>query len=353
MPTNTLFFVSGYAAVDRPGIQVLRLDEGSGKLTALGGFEGLRDPSYVLPHPNGRWLYAVSETSQALDGQPGRVAALSFERENSTLRLLNQQPSGGDWPCHLQLDATGRWLFVSNYATGSAGVFPIREEGALGEMCEHVQHAGAGPNKDRQAGPHIHSITLAPDNQLVLMADLGIDQIVLYRLDALTGRLCHSGETYARPGAGPRHMAFHPNSQWVYVTNELDNTLSVFSFEPARPALREIQVVSTIPEGTTGNTLAHVQVSASGQRVYVSNRGHDSLAVFTVGVDGRLAFSAYFACEGHGPRHFTLTPSERFILVANQHSQEVCVLPVSAGTGTLGLPVARLPMAGASCVQVA
>jgi 6-phosphogluconolactonase len=349
-PTRRLTFVGSYAASDQPGIQAFVFDEMTGALTACGSFMGVVNPSFLVVHPNGRWLYAVSETSERNDGAPGGVSAFRFEREPWAIQALNHQPSGGDWPCHLQLDATGQWLFVSNYGTGSAEVLPIRDDGSLGEMTDRVQHRGNGPNAQRQEGPHAHSATLTPDNDFAIIADLGLDQLVIYKFNAVAGKLRPHGQMHARPGAGPRHLVFHPNGRIVYVANELDSTVSVCNYDGVDGALREIQTLDTLPQAME-NTVADIHLSASAQRLYVSNRGHNSVAVYHVNTDGWLTRLAIPSCGGNWPRNFALAPGGRFLLVANQYSGEVCVLPLQNGADEIGAPVAGVAVPQASCVQ--
>jgi 6-phosphogluconolactonase len=354
MPSSpVLIFASGYAAATQTGIHAFMFDEASGTLTPYGSFAGILNPSFTIIHPNGRWLYAVSETSQASDGTPGGVAALSFEREPFAMSLLNHQPSGGDWPCHLQFDRTDRWLFVANYGSGSISVYPLQADGSLGEMSDHVQHSGSGANKQRQAGPHAHSVTLSPDNQFALVADLGLDQIVTYKFDSNTGKLSRQGEARTRPGAGPRHLAFHPNGRWLYADNELDSTVTLFDYVATSGTLVERQNLSTIPADSPENGVADIHLTPNGKRLYVSNRGHNSLAVYDIGGDGRMTLVSIPNCGGNWPRNFALSPNGKFVLVANQYSNEVCVLPVLEGTKALDAPVTRTALAGASCIQFA
>ena len=362
MPSNSslLVFASGYASADQAGIHAYLFDEARGALMPHGTFAGILNPSFICIHPNGRWLYAVSETGQSSDGISGGVCALTFEREPFTLRLLNRQPSGGDWPCHLQLDRTGRWLFVANYGTGSASAYPIQMDGSLGEMSDHVQHVALtlGANAERQASPHAHSVTLSPPpgNQFAMVADLGLDQIVIYKFDPDLGKLNHHTTTHTRPGAGPRHLAFHPNGQWLYVTNELDNTVTYYIYDSAQGSLLEKQSLSSLPAGPQSapeNGLADIHVSASGKRVYASNRGHNSLAVFDIGNDGRLTLVSIPSCGGNWPRSFALAPGGKFALVANQYSHEVCVLPLLNGTDAIGATLARATLPGAACIKFA
>jgi 6-phosphogluconolactonase len=354
MPSSpVIVFASGYAAANKPAIQAFMFDQAQGTLTPHGSFAGILNPSFIIIHPNGRWLYAVSETSQSTDDSPGGVCALSFESEPFAMRLLNRQPSGGDWPCYVQLDRTGHWLFVANYGTGSASVFPLEEDGSLGEMSNQVQHTGSGPNKQRQQGPHVHSVTLSPDNQYALVADLGLDQIVTYRFDPKAGKLNRRGETRTRPGAGPRHLAFHPNGEWLYAANELDSTATFYDYDSASGKLFEKQSLSAIPADSPENIIGDIHVSATGHRLYVSNRGHNSLGVFDIGADGRLILVSNPNCGGNWPRNFALDPNGKFVLVANQYSNEVCVLPVLGGEEALDAPVRRVAVEGASCIQFA
>jgi len=351
MTNHSFFFVGGYAAVDQPGIYAFTFDEQTGAMEPCGAFTGIARPSFGVAHPDRRWLYAVSETSEVDDGASGSVWALGFEREPFAIRAVNHQPSGGDWPCHLEIDATGKWLFVSNYGTGSASVLPILPDGALGEMTALVQHRGSGVNPERQEGPHAHSVTLAPDNCFAIVADLGIDQLVIYRFDVARGNLDPHGQMHTRPGAGPRHLAFHPNGRIVYAANELDNTVSVCEYDAAIGALREIQTLDTLPPGAPENTVADIHISASARRLYVSNRGHNSVAVYEVGVDGRLTRLAIPSCGGDWPRNFALAPGGRFMLVANQYSGDVSVLPLHVGAEEVGAPVARVAVPQAAWVR--
>ncbi|MBK9715764.1 MAG: lactonase family protein [Kouleothrix sp.] len=349
--TAELLLVGGYAAADRPGIHALDFDQATGALTPRGSLAGVANPSFLVVHPNRRWFYAVGETSQA-SGAPGSVWACGLERAPLALRAVNQQPSGGDDPCHLLLDAAGGWLIVSNYSSGSVGVLPILPDGSLGELTDLAQHRGSGPNPARQEGPHAHSATLTPDGRFVIVADLGLDQLLVYALDRAAGKLIPHGQAAARPGAGPRHMAFHPGGRRAYVANELDNTVAMYDYDAASGALRELQALDTLPAGAPESYVADIHIAPSGERLYVSNRGHDSLAVFDVAPDGRLDRAAIRPCGGRWPRNFALAPGGRFALVANQHSDELAALPLPGGPQAVGEPVARAAAAGAACVQV-
>lgn len=350
-PNQSFFFASGYATAEQPGIQSFLFDEATGKITTHGSFTGIDIPSFIVVHPNRQHVYAVSETGKDSHGALGEVWAFHFEREPFSLRPLNHQSSRGDWPCHLQLDATGRWLLATNYGTGSAGIYPLQFDGSIGEMTDFVQHHGTGPNAARQEGPHAHSSIFTPDNRFAIVADLGIDQLIIYQFDTATGKLVAYSAVNTRPGAGPRHLAFHPNGKWMYAANELDSTVTLYDYDAANGALLERQSLPTLPSASPENIVADIHVSTSGQRVYVSNRGHNSIAVYDVRQDGSLVLVSIPACGGNWPRNFALAPGGRFMLVANQYSNEVCVLPIIEGMEALGAPVERAKVAGASCIQ--
>jgi 6-phosphogluconolactonase len=364
MPTMNqhLVFIGSYAAADKPGIHAFTFDDESGTLTPRGSFSGIANPSFVIansraahPPESGLILYAVSESS-ANDEPPGSVWALRVEREAGSgavsIKAINDQPSRGGLGCHLTLDATGRWLLVANYGTGSAGVLPVLPDGSLGEMTDFVQHHGSsGVNAERQEGPHAHSTTLSPDNRFAIIADLGLDQLVVYKFDAVAGKLTAHGHAQTRPGAGPRHAVYHPYGHILYVANELGNTVSAYAWDAANGTLRETQTVDTLPSGAPESYVADIHISAVGKRLYVSNRGHDSIAVFDVDAAGSLARVAVPSCGGKWPRNFALAPG-LFMLVANQHSDVVSVLPVLAGVAALGAPLARAAVPQACCIEV-
>lgn len=347
-------YISGYAAADQPGIRAFLFDTTTGSLSAGGSFAGILNPSFIVIHPNRRWLYAVSETSQHQEGRSGEVWALHLPTHAlGEPREINHQPSGGDWPCNLAIDASGQWLLVSNYQSGSLGVFSILPDGALGAMTDHVQHHGSGPNKERQASAHVHSATFSPDNRSVILADLGMDQLVIYAFDASTGRLYVHSHVDSEPGSGPRHKVFHPNKRFFYVSHELASTVTAFEYKADSGELTGFQSISTLPPmaHVQENLLADIHVAPTGNRLYVSNRGHDSVTVYTIAADGQLERLAVQPCGGHWPRQFAIAPGGQFLLVANQYSGEITVLPVLDEPAALGKVCTRVPFPGASCVQ--
>jgi 6-phosphogluconolactonase len=346
---QALIVVGSYADATQPGIHLFRFDYAAGTLTPHGAIAGIANPSFVAAHPHRPWLYAVSETSKDHDGTPGSVWALRLARDPVTLQPANHQPSGGDSPCHIQLDASGRWLFVCNYGSGTIAVLPIQPDSTLGEMTDLVQHHGSGAHPQRQAAPHTHSSACTPDQRFVVVADLGIDHLLVYAFDSAAGKLSAHTHVRTRAAAGPRHIAFHPSGRFMYVTNELDNTVSVYDYHAGDGALHERQTIETVQPGPLDNAAAHIHVAPSGRHVYVSNRGHDSITIFDVEADGRLTRRTTAPCGGQWPRHFAVVPG--FMLVANERSDEVSVLPL-AGLEALAAPRASTRVAQAACVHI-
>jgi 6-phosphogluconolactonase len=352
---EALAFVGSYAPADRPGIHAV-LITGRGELHHLRSWAGVHNPSFLLAHPRGEYLYVVAETGLATDGRPGAVYAFRIERNGGTgevdLVPVNSRPTAGDHPCHIGVDAAGTRLAVSNYGSGTVAVFPIRPDGSLGEMGSFAEHTGAGPNPDRQQGPHVHSSQFTPDGRFLVVVDLGIDRIMVYGIDREGASMDPAHEVRTAPGAGPRHSAFHPDGRHLFVVNELDNTVSLFAYRADDGSLTPRQTLSTLPEGVFDSAAADVHVSWDGHRVYVSNRGHDSLALYEFEPDTGLALAAIRPCGGHRPRGFALTPDASTLLVANQSSDEVASIALSNGASGVGAPTARVWIPEPSCVVI-
>ncbi len=355
MPSHRTLYLSGYATAEQPGIHAFTFDITNGQLGPAWSFAGIVNPSFITLHPNKRWLFAVSEMSRHKEGHPGEVWALHLSAQGDTEppREINHRGSNGDWPCHLTIDGSGRWLLVANYQSGNVSVFPILENGSLGDMADNVQHHGHGPNPDRQEGPHTHSTIFTPDQRFVIVADLGLDQLVIYAFDATIGKLHEHARVYCEPGSGPRHMVFHPNGQQFYVSHELNNTVVAYDYEAAHCTFAERQTIRTVPANSGENLTADIHISTAGDRLFVSNRGNDSIAIFPITAQGLLEQPALSPCDGHWPRQFALAPDEHFVVIANQYSNEVAVLPHTDQSTTLGELRARTAISGASCVLFA
>lgn len=339
IPDQLRLYVGTYTRGESKGIYVCDFDRTTGTLTVAENTARVPNPSFLACHPNGQFLYSVSETGAFRGSPSGSVAAFSIDPSSGALTLLNQQLSHGKAPCHLTVDATGSAVLVANYSTGSVAVLPIRDDGALGEASCVIQHRGSSVNKQRQNGPHAHSINLGPANRYAFAADLGLDRVLIYRFDREAGGLTPSDPPSASvpPGAGPRHFAIHPTQPYAYVINELDSTLTAFAYGAGSGSLQPIQTLSTLPTEFSGpNSCADVHVHPSGAFVYGSNRGHNSIAVFKVdSASGRLTATGHESTQGRNPRNFAIDPSGGFLLAANQDSGSIVVFGIDQGTGRL------------------
>ena len=295
------------------------------------------NPSYLAVHPNGRFLYAVNEVDD-FDGQrSGAVSAFAIELSGK-LRLVDRRSSHGADPCHLSVSRSGRHLFVANYHGANVSTYLIGDDGRLRDAVT-VRHQGAGPHPN-QTAPHPHFAAEGPEPGSLFVADLGVDKVVVYRVDQATGALSAAEPAFAplHPGAGPRHLAFHPNGRFVYVNNELASEVTVFSRDARTGTLAEVQTIGTLPEGHPGkNDTAEIALPPDGRFLYVSNRGHDSIARFSVeATDGRLSPLGHTPTGGACPRDFKLSPDGRFLLMENQRSDSIVVFAIDRATGALG-----------------
>jgi 6-phosphogluconolactonase len=355
-PGGVLLYVGTYTEGKRSdGIHLVRLDPHSGELRLMRSFDAGANPSFLAIHPEGRVLYSVNETEEH-DGRPsGAVSALAIARDSGALTRLNQQASQGGAPCYVSTDRRGRALLVANYVGGNVALFPIQADGSLGAATQVVQHTGNGPNTERQERPHAHCIVADPSNRFALVADLGIDRVRVYRLDLDTGLLRHveSADAVMRPGAGPRHLAFHPTLPLVFVASELDSTVTTLGFDRESGRLVPRSTQSTVPAGWSGtNYPADIHVASSGRTLYVSNRGHNSLALFSVAEPtGALALEQVVSTEGDWPRNFSLDPTERWLLVANQRSGSIAVFARDERSGRLTPTPQRLAVASPVCLR--
>lgn len=353
-PAPLRIYVGTYTSGASQGIYVGQLDLTTGGLRLDGVAAETKNPSFLAIHPSRRFLYAVGEIGDFAGKRTGAVSAFRIEPATGRLELLNQQSSGGGGPCHLVVDPTGRNALVANYGGGSVSVLPIGEDGGLEPATAFMQHQGASVNPRRQQGPHAHSINLDAANRFALVADLGLDKILIYRFDPAAGTLAPNEPAWASvaAGAGPRHFAFHPNGKFAYVINELHSTLTAFHYDAARGALVQVQTVPTLPAPVEGNSTAEVQVHPSGRFVYGSNRGHDSIAVFAVDADnGRLTLVEHEPTQGKTPRNFGVDPTGRFLLACNQGSDTIVSFRIDPETGALTPTGHRLDVPAPVCVK--
>lgn len=336
-------FVGTYTGGRSQGIYTLKLDLSTGVLSPVTVTQGIKNPSFLAIHPNGKLLYAVSEIAD-LDGKPtGGVTAFSIDPQTSGLTALNSQSSTGAGPCHVTVDRTGKTVLAANYGGGSVVSFPVATDGKLGPAASSIPHHGSSVNPRRQEAPHAHSINVDASNRFAVAADLGLDKILIYRLDAEQSTLTpHEPPSGALPpGSGPRHFAFHPNGKFAYTNNELTSTVTLMDWNAGQGTLTARQTVSTLPADfpQERNSTAEVQVHPSGKFLYVSNRGHDSLAIFSIDPQtGELHPAGHESTGGKTPRNFGIDPTGTFVLAANQDSDSIQVFRVDLTSGQL-MPV--------------
>ena len=338
--SNLWVYVGTYTGKNSKGIYRFDFDPETGKLTNRALAAETKNPSFLAVHPNKHFLYAVGELDEISGKKGGGVSAFALDPKTGDLKLLNQQSSVGAGPCHLVVDKAGKCVLAANYGGGSAVALPIKKDGSLGEQTSFQQHKGSSVNKDRQEGPHAHSINFDPANRFAFVADLGLDAVLVYRFDAEKCTLTRNDPESAAvsPGAGPRHFAFHPSGKFAYVINELHDTINAFRYDAEKGTLTKIQEpISTLPKGFTGKSYtAEVVVHPSGKFLYGSNRGHDSIAVFTINpVSGELTAAGHQAEKIKEPRNFNIDPSGKFCLVANQNSDSIAVFAIDQKTGAL------------------
>lgn len=355
-PDDDLLYVGTYTEGGRTeGIYLVRMDRRTGKLRQVGSVNAGANPSFLAIHPNGSVLYAVNEFEKLNGKKTGLVSALAIASDTGVLTRRNEQPSEGGAPCYVSVDRSGRVALVANYVGGNVAVLPVEADGALGPAIDVEQHTGHGPNAARQDAAHAHCIVADPSNRFVLSADLGIDRVFVYRLDLDRQTLQHieSADAVMRPGAGPRHIAFHPTLPLVFVANELDSTVATLRFDARRGALSTLGTLSTVPAGWTGtNYPADIHVASAGRTLYVSNRGHNSIAVFSVARStGTLSLEQVVSTEGDWPRNFSLHPTGRWLLVANQRSGSVVVFGRDQKSGRLTQTRQRIELPSPVCLR--
>jgi 6-phosphogluconolactonase len=320
-------------------IYACRFFTATGKLVSLGTAAKAINPAFLALHPNRQFLYASNEIDNYRDLKSGAVSAFRINKATGRLTLLNQVASGGPNPAYVAVDRSGKYVLVPNYYGGVVNVFPLLKGGSLGEASDTVYLVGSSVNSERQEGPHPHSINMSADNHFAIVPDLGTDKLLVYRFDSTKGSLTPGNPPFVSvsPGAGPRHAAFAPTGRFLYVVNELQSSIAVFSYEPAAGTLESLQTISTVPGGFADkNTAAEVQISDSGRFLYVSNRGHDSIAVFAIDRQkGTLANIEFTSTRGKTPRAFAIDPTGSYLLVANQDSNQIVVFRIGPENGRL------------------
>ena len=334
-----LVYIGTYTDKGSKGIYAYRFDPASGELGDIGLAATTENPSFLAVAPDNGYLYALNEINKFNGGQAGAVTTFALDRTSGKLTQLQQVSSLGPGPAHLSLDRAGKFVLVANYDGGSIAVFPIEKGGTLGTRTAFVQHSGSSVNKDRQAGPHAHEIQATADNKFVLVADLGLDELFVYRFDAKTGGLSPANPPFVKvaPGSGPRHFALAPNGKFVYLVNEMSSTVIVYSFDALSGRLTALQTISTLPSDFKGeNTTAEIVTDADGKFLYASNRGDDSIAIFAIDQKtGKLSPVDRVKTGGQEPRHFTFDPTGKWLFAENQNSNDIRLFQVDTKSGRL------------------
>jgi 6-phosphogluconolactonase len=356
-PGKYLFYVGTYTedGSKSKGIYAYRFDASTSEITSLGLAAETTNPSFVAPHPNGRFLYAVNEVGNYKGPNSGGVSAFSIDHATGKLTFLNEVPSRGADPCYIIVDKTGKYVLVANYTGGSVAVFPVLADGKLGEASAFVQHTGHGTDPKRQEGPHAHSIDLSPDGRFAMVDDLGLDELLVYKFDGTKGSLAPNDPPFARldGGAGPRHFVLRPDGKFAYVLAEMGHTVTVFSNDAASGRLQTLHTVTTLPKDFKGrNDDAEIQVHPSGKFLYASNRGDDSIAIYAIDESkGTLTQVGIVPTGGKEPRSFEIDPTGTLLFAENQKSDNIVVFKIDAKTGGLSATGKVLEVASPVCVK--
>jgi 6-phosphogluconolactonase len=350
-----IVFISAFAPGNDGAIHAYRLEPDAGQLKPVHRTTDIEHPFFMAVSPDGRFLYAIHAPGKFGGESHEQVAAYQIVGRTGRLKLLNRQSALGSAACYLDVDASGKTVVVANYSTGSVASLPVHKDGSLDKASSFIQHEGSSVNPARQQGPHAHCIIVSPDNRFVYSADLGLDQVLGYRLEATTAKLSPNQPPFTKtsPGTGPRHLTFHPNGQWVYVINELHNSVTMFDYDSEPGTLTERETISTLPDGFDGTShCADLKITPNGRFLYGTNRGHDSVAAYRIGDAGRLTLLKIEPSLGKGPQNLAITPGGELLLCANMPGNNVVVFRIDPRTGDL-TPIGRpVSMPGPSCIMI-
>lgn len=351
-PNRLMLFIGSYAEAEGPGVYVYELQADTGELRQLDQVSGLKNPTFLNVDEQNHRLYTLTEAT--VNGSKGGAAA-SFQIDTSTgkLRELNREVNLESTTCHINRDEDNKYLVVSSYHGGTVGLVALNADGTIGEIVDTKQHTGHGADPERQDKPHVHSAFFSPDGRFLFVSDLGIDIVRAYTINRTNHTLEFHADTHLPPGSGPRHLAFHPGGKYAYVINEVNSTIAAFSYDQEAGKLAALEVVPTLPEDFRGeNTTAEIAVSQDGRYLYGSNRGHDSIVVYSINQDsGRLTYVEHVSTEGGHPRHFALTPDGSLLIAANRDSNNLAVFRVNKETGQLSFTGQTAEVSKPVCVK--
>ncbi len=351
-----LVLISAFAPGEAGAIHAYRLDSCSTKLESIGKQSEVENPFFLALSPDYRFLYSIHEPGTFGGSDAGQVSAFAFDRSSGESTLLNRQSSKGPGSCYLDVDSTGKVLVVANYTGGSVASLPINDDGSLGEAASFVQHEGSSVDQSRQQEPRAHSIVIDPTNSYAIAADLGLDKILIYRLDSVAATLTRSEQPFARtlPGAGPRHFTFHPGGDYAYCINESHNSVTVFRYDSQRGWLIELQTLSTLPDDFEGiSHCADLKITPDGRFLYGTNRGHDSITIFSIDQErGLLTRIDIVPSLGGGPQNLAITPDGSLLIVANMVGNNVVTFQLDRQTGKLAATGEPVDMTSPSCIML-
>ncbi len=342
---NFLLYIGTYTPKGT-GIYIYSMNPETGKLKYLGVSPSSVNPSYLVIHPNKKYLYSANETDS------GYISSFSL-KDSSTLEFINSVPSNGASPCYVSIDNSGKYLFASNYNSGSVTSVPINPDGSLGEPVSIIRNTGKSINKQRQSSPHAHSIIPSLSGNLIYSADLGADLIYCYKIDTTTGQLSTVSKTSITPGSGPRHIAFHPNKKWLYELNELKGTVNAFMIDSVSGTLFFLQSNSLLNVKDDGSLAADIHITSSGRFLYASVRDPENIiAIYSINQkDGSLNSIGNVSTGGKTPRNFVIDPDGKFLLVANQNSDSIITFRIDPKSGKLKQVGGAVNVPSPTCIK--
>ncbi len=346
--TKEFIYVGTYSVRGSEGIYVFEFDRIKGSLNQVQTISNLKSPSFLTFSPDGKFLYSVGESTI------GSVGSFSIDSESGMLTFINQQSSEDAGSCHISIDHAGKFAFVSNYGGGSLTILPIERNGSLRAASDIIRHQGSSVNKERQDKPHVHSAYVSPDNRFIIVSDLGTDKIYTYELDRSTGKMKPAVSVSVTPGAGPRHLVFHPDGKVIYSAEEIFSTVGVLSYEKATGAIKiNKDTVRSLPSSFTAyNKSADIHTDPKGKFLYMSNRGMDAIAIFSIQSDKTIKLIGQQETMGKTPRNFLVDPKGEFMFVANQDSDNIVIFRIDQSTGMLTYTGNQVKVPAPVCVQM-
>lgn len=350
-----LVYVSAFAKGEQGGIHAFKLNTESGQLKQVERTGDMEHPFFIALSPDRKFLYSIHAPGQFGGKDPEQVAAYALDGTSGKMKLLNRQSARGTAACYLDVDATGKTVLVANYSSGSVAALPVQADGSLGEAASFVQHVGSSVDPARQKEPHAHCFVVSPDNRFAYAADLGLDQVLAYKLDPSTAKLAPAPQPFVKTiaGAGPRHLTFHPNKKHMYVINELKNSVSMFDYDAASGGLAARETISTLPADFKGvSHCADLKITPNGRFLYGTNRGHDSLASYRIADDGKLTLLSIIPSLGKGPQNLAITPDGKLLLCANMPGNNVVVFRIRPDSGALDQVGEPISMPSPSCIRI-